>query len=103
MSDLDTKHIVLMDGGKEIRFRKSLFWDLPEDSLDLTKHKRLILERVFSRGNIKEFQAINRRYSKDEIRKTVIRIGSWDKKTLHFISSTYQLKASDFLCYKKNQ
>ena len=103
MSESDTKYIILMDRGKEIRFRKSLFWDLPEDSLDLKKHKRLILERVFSRGNIKEFQAINRRYSRDEIRKTVIQIGSLDKKTLHFISSTYQLKANDFLCHKKRQ
>jgi hypothetical protein len=103
MSDLDTNHIILMDGGKEIRFRKSLFWDLPEESLDLTRYKRLILERVFSRGNIKEFQAVNRHYSRDEIRKTVLQIGSLDKKTLHFISSTYELKASDFLCYKKNQ
>jgi hypothetical protein len=103
MSDLDTEYIVLMDEGKEIRFRRTLFWDLPEDSLNLKKHKRLILERVFSRGNIKEYQAINRLYSWDEIRETVIQIGSLDKKTLHFISSTYQLKASDFLCYEKNQ
>lgn len=92
-----------MDGGKEIRFRKSLFWDLPENSLDLTKHKRLILDRVFSRGNIKEFQAVNKCYSREEIRETVRKIGHLDNKTLHFITSTYGIKASDFLCYKKNQ
>ncbi len=103
MSDLEAEHIILMDGGNEIRFRKSLFWDLPENSLDLKKNKRLILERVFSRGNIKEFQYVNKCYSWDEIRKTVVQVGSLDKKTLHFVSNTYQLKPSDFLCYKKNQ
>ena len=59
MSALDTKHIVLKYGGSVIKFRKSLFWDLPDGSLDLKKNKRLILERVFSRGNIKEFQYVN--------------------------------------------
>ena len=103
MSALDTKHIVLKYGGNVIKFRKSLFWDLPDGSLDLKKNKRLILERVFSRGNIKEFQYVNKCYSRDEIRKTVVQAGSLDKKTLHFISNTYQLKPSDFLCYKRNQ
>ena len=98
MSDLEAEYIILMDGGNEIRFRKSLFWDLPENSLDLKKNKRLILERVFSRGNLNEFQTINRHYSMDEIRKTVVKIGSLDKKTLYFISNIYQLKPSDFLC-----
>jgi len=103
MSGSDAKHIVLTDRGKEIRLRKSLFWDLPANRPDLHKNKKLILERVFSRGNIKEFHAINRYYSRDEIRKTVLQIGSLDKKTLHFVSSVYQLKPDDFLCYKRNQ
>ena len=98
MPDSDGKYIIFKEGGNEIRFRKSLFWDLPVDSLDLEKNKRLILERVFSRGNLNEFQTINRHYSMDEIRKTVVKIGSLDKKTLYFISNIYQLKPSDFLC-----
>jgi hypothetical protein len=102
MSDSDGKYIVFIERGNEIRFRKSLFWDLPPDNLDLKKNKKLILERVFSRGNLKEFQTINRYYSRDEIRETVVKIGSLDKKTLYFLSNTYQLKPSDFQCFKKN-
>jgi hypothetical protein len=102
MSDPNEKYITFKAGGNEIRFRKSLFWDLPAGNLDLVKNKRIILERVFSRGNLEEFRTINRYYSRNEIRETVINIGSLDKKTLYFISNTYQLKPSDFLCYKKN-
>ena len=56
MSDPDEKYIIFKEGGNEIRFRKSLLWDLPAGVLDLEKNKRLILERVFSRGNPEDFR-----------------------------------------------
>lgn len=102
MSEADTPYIEI--GGKEnkIRLRRSLFWDVPTDALDPEKNRRLILERVFSRGNIEEFRSVNKYYTKEEIRKAVKDIGFLDNKTLHFISITYQIKSTDFKCYKKN-
>jgi hypothetical protein len=70
--------------------------------MDLDKNKRLILERVFSRGNIDEFRSVNQYYSREEIKETVKKIGYLDKKTLHFISKAYQINSADFKCYKKN-
>ena len=87
---------------KQIRLRRSLFWDIPANSLDLDKNKRLILERVFTRGDIEEFRSVNRCYSREEIRETVRQIRYLDHKTLHFISKTYQIKPEDFKCYKKS-
>jgi hypothetical protein len=98
MLDPDSKYIVLRDGSHQIQLRSSLFWDLPEGSIDLKKNRRLILERVFSRGNVEEFKQINLVYKEKEIRKTVLQIGTFDKKTLHFLSVTYHLKPSDFKC-----
>ena len=99
---VETQYIEI--GNKEgiIRLRKSLFWDVPSHTLDLDRNKRLILERVFSRGNIDEFRSVNKYYSKEEIREAVRRIGTLDKKTLHFLSKTYQIKPGDFRCCKKN-
>jgi hypothetical protein len=97
---VETQYIELGRKNK-MRFRKSLFWDVPVDTLDMDRNKRLILERVFSRGNLEEFLAINRYYTKEEIREAVKKIGSLDNKTLHFISNTYQIKPADFRCYKK--
>lgn len=97
------KQYIEIDTNKgKVRLRKSLIWDVPAHTLDLNKNKRLILERVFSRGNIDEFRSVNQYYSREEIRETVIRIGILDKKTLHFLSKVYQIKPGDFRCYKKN-
>ena len=97
-----TQYIEIGGKEKKIRFRRSLFWDVPADALDLDKNRRLILERVFSRGNIEEFQSVNQYYTRDEIRESVKKIGYLDNKTLHFISKIYQIKYAEFICYKKN-
>ncbi len=102
MPEVDTQYIEIGGKGKKIRFRKSLFWDVPPHTLDLDKNKRLILERVFSRGNIEEFKSVNQYYTRDEIRESVKKIGYLDNKTIHFISKTYQINSAEFKCYKKN-
>jgi hypothetical protein len=99
MSDAGGIYIEISDRKKRIRLRRSLFWEMPANSLDPDKNKRLILERVFTRGNIEE---LSRFYSREEIRETVKQIGYLDQKTLHFISKTYQIKPEDFKCYKKS-
>jgi hypothetical protein len=103
MADLKSSHIVLTDRNRTVTLRRSLFWDMPDGALHLKRNKRLILERVFSRGNIEEFRQINTCYTEQEIRETVLRIGTFDKKTIHFISRTYQIKPSEFKCYGRKQ
>jgi hypothetical protein len=100
---VDTQYVEIGGRDKKIKFRKSLFWDVPANSLDLDINRRLILERVFTRGNIEEFRSVNRYYSKEEIREAAKKIGHLDNKTLHFISKTYLIKLNDFKCYKKDQ
>ena len=101
MTEAFEQYIEISGKEEKIRLRKSLFWDVPTNSLDLDKNKRMILERVFARGNIEEFRLVNGYYSREEIRETVKKISQLDKKTLHFISRTYQIKPGDFKCYKK--
>jgi hypothetical protein len=97
------EHYIEIGTNKDkMRLRKSLFWDVSPHLLDLDKNKKMILERVFSRGNIDEFSLVNRYYSREEIRETVKRIGTLDKKTLHFLSKVYQIQPGEFKCYKKN-
>jgi hypothetical protein len=103
MIELDTKYIEVDGKEEKIRFRRSLFWDVPASALDMDKNRRLILERVFSRGNIEEFRSVNQYYTRDEIRDAIKLIGSLDNKTLHFISKFYQIKYTELKCYKKNQ
>ena len=99
---MEKQYIKIGKKKNKLLLRRSLFWDVPAHALDLEKNKRLILERVFSRGNIEEFISINQHYTKEEIRETVKRIGFLDKKTLNFISRTYHINPADFRCYKEN-
>ena len=103
MTDLNSRHIALRDGTKEILLRRSLFWDIKDGELDLIRNRQLIIERVFSRGNIKELIKILNHFSEEEIKETVIRIGTLDKKTLNFISKAYHIKPEEFRCYTVRQ
>lgn len=101
MAEAHKPYIEIRGNQDSIRLRKSLFWDVPVNNLDLDKHKRLILERVFTRGNIEEFRSVNRHYPREVIRETIKNIGSLDNKTLRFLSRTYRIKPGEFKCYKE--
>ena len=103
MKSLNSRHIALGDGTTEIRLRRSLFWDMPEGGVNLISNKRLIIERVFSRGNIHEFKSIINYFTEEEIKQAVVRMRSLDKKTLNFISKAYHIKPEEFRCYTGRQ
>jgi hypothetical protein len=96
MTEMNSPWITVKDGKHELKFRKVLFWDIDTENLDLKKNRRLIIERVFSRGNLEEFAQILNYYSEREIREIVIKIGTLDKKTLNFISRTFNLELKEF-------
>ena len=54
----------------ELPLRKELFWDVNINNLDMNLHKRLIIERVFSLGNLKEFRTIMEYYGRAASRFT---------------------------------
>lgn len=103
MYNADAKHIDIHFRGKSIRLRKSLFWDVKPGEIEPERNRRMILERVFSRGNLHEFRAIQDLYSEDEIKSTIVQIGTLDKKTHTFLSKNYCIPISDFKCYTPTQ
>ncbi len=103
MINLNPRYIVLKDGANKIQLRRSLFWDIPDGGVDLRRNKRLIIERVFSRGNLEEFRTIINYFPEEEIRQAVVQIGTLDEKTLNFISKAYHIKPIKFKCYTRSQ
>jgi hypothetical protein len=93
--------IILKNNNKTLTLRDTLFWDVDKALLDAEKSKRLIIERVLTRGNMEEFKQLKEFYTLQELKDTVIRIGSMDAKTLNFISDFLNISKEDFLCYKK--
>jgi hypothetical protein len=95
MDSMEIPKILLTDGDHDLSFRKSLFWDVPVKDLNLMTHRRLIIERVFARGNLDEYIQLVNYYSEQEIKKVIIRVETFDKKTLNFISSTYNINPKE--------
>lgn len=89
------EEIILKNKRNELKFRKALFWDVPYESIDPEKNKRLIIERVFSRGNLSEFRQIINYYNEQEILEELKKIKSFDKKTLNFINKIYNINLKD--------
>ena len=85
----------MKDKRNELKFRRVLFWDIPFESIDPEKYKRLIIDRVFSRGNLSEFRQIINYYDEQEILEELKKIKSFDKKTLNFINKIYNINLKD--------
>lgn len=82
---------------------KSLFWDLDINSLDDQKNRRLIIERVFSMGDLPDIKEIVRYYGLEIIKKEVIHAGNFDNKTLAWLSIFLNIPKTKFKCYIKRQ
>ena len=91
MSVIKNTQIVLKDNNHELYLRKSLFWDVPMEKLNLNTNKRLIIERVFSRGNMPELKQVLNYYPEKVLVDQLKSIKSFDKKTQNFISKNFNL------------
>lgn len=78
-----------------------LFWDVDRTKLDLNKNKRLIIQRVFLRGDISDIKILLQLYDLDTIKEEIIKAGFLDKKTLKWASDFLNIPKTKFLCYVK--
>jgi len=78
---------------------KHLFWDIEFDKLDIENNARFIIERVVSRGDLSDWNAIKELYGLAKIKNEVIGIRNMDAKTLSFLSSYFQVSMNSFRCY----
>lgn len=83
--------------------RKQLFWDIDFSGMDADKNKRLIIQRVFSRGNVQEVRAVIDFYGKETIIETLTNLNYLDPKTLNFVSLIFHIRKAEFQCYTRRQ
>ena len=86
-----------------VNLSESLFWDLNVEELDEKKNKRIIIERVFSRGDIQDLKAIIHLYGLDVIKKEIVKAGYLDKKTLKWASDFLDIPVKKFRCHSRKQ
>ncbi len=71
--------------------------------LDAHTTKRLIIERVFSRGNLEEIRLLIDFYGEKQIVDTLSKLNYLDPKTLNFVSKIFDTPLEKFKCYTKAQ
>jgi hypothetical protein len=76
-----------------------LFWDTDYDKIDWDGKARYVIERVVTRGNWSDWLAIRAYYGLDRIRTEMLQSRDLDKKTLHFLSTLFDIPQEQFRCY----
>lgn len=79
------------------------FWDVDAGNLYAQKSKRLIIERVFSLGNLKEIKMLIDFYGEKQIIDALCKMNYLDPKTLNFVSKLFKTPLEQFKCYTKAQ
>ena len=87
----------------EINLREHLFWDIPGDFVDPVKSKRLIIERVSTRGTLNEFRQILNLYGQKDFLNTIKQIGYLDNKTVNYLVKIFGIRKEELKCYKPKQ
>lgn len=83
--------------------RKELFWDIDFNKLNSDTHKRIIIERVLSLGNLNEFYFLLKTYNKKALVSVILQIGYLDPKTMSFVVSFFNISKNRLKCYTQKQ
>src|SRR6056297_1157843 len=80
-----------------------LFWDIDFQNIDVQKHQTMIIERVITRGNLKDLKILFQLYPPTIIKQEIVKAGFLDKKSLNWVSSYFNIPKIMFTCYSKIQ
>lgn len=82
---------------------KRIFWDINFETLDFTKDRLYIIEKVMNYGLWSNFLAMMRFYGKETVRKEVVKSSFLKKDVLNFLCFYLELTPTAFECYTKRQ
>jgi uncharacterized protein DUF6922 len=84
-------------------FNPVLFWDTKMKNINPEDHAAYIIERVVTRGNMKDWERLKAMYGLERIKNISTRLRSLDKKTLSFLSTYFNVRKEQFRCYSQKQ
>jgi hypothetical protein len=78
-------------------FIKTFLWSYDISKIDLQKDKKRIITNVLNYGTKEATDWLFSVYSKEDITETIENpfVGEWNKKSLHFWSFIFDIKAGD--------
>lgn len=75
------------------------FWDVDLTGSNEASSRRLIIERVFSYGDLQEMHHVLRFYGKKIVVDVLSNLSYIDPKTLNFIAKLFNKPREEFRCY----
>jgi hypothetical protein len=85
------------------KLRPQYFWDVDRSLLDDNKSARLIIERVFSLGDMHEINQVIGYYGEAKILSILTSLNFIDAKTFNFIVKLFKVPPTKFKCYENLQ
>jgi len=92
-----------MDNSLAAQFSKSLFWDTDQSQVDLEKHAACLIEKVVTRGDMKDWELLKSIYGIDTIKNTCVKLKYLDPKTHHSLANIFDIPKENFRCYTERQ
>lgn len=83
--------------------KKEYFWDVNTERLDVDFSRRLIIERVFTLGSVKEMRLVIDYYGEEVVKKVLVSLNYIDHRSLNFVSKIFNLPLKSFKCYTRRQ
>jgi len=85
------------------RLNPQYFWDVDVTSLNESASCRLIVERVFTMGEIDEMKLVTSFYGEKKVIQVLCKLSYIDPKSLNFISKLFNKQLSEFKCYQSQR
>lgn len=79
------------------------FWDIDFNTLDASKHKDYIIQKVFNHGKWDDIINIVRIYGKADVKKSLLNTDFLNEQALQLASIIFKTPKSDFKCSTKKQ
>ena len=80
--------------------KKNLFWGTDVNNIDLTKHKRYVIERILRFGDFDDYHWMRNIYSTEDVKNVILEERSdLDLKSISFWCHIFGIKES--ICTKK--
>jgi len=83
--------------------KSQYFWDVDLSGLNETSASRIIIERVFSFGDIHEINHVITFYGEKKVVEVLCNLTYIDPKTFNFISKLFNKPEKEFRCYQIRQ
>ena len=86
-----------------LNISKNLFWDVDIGKIDDIRNIRLIIERVFTMGDLQDVIAVIKFYGLETVKHELMNAGYLDNKTLSWVSNFFNIPKATFKCFIKKQ